>query len=273
MEKKGVLGLGIVKAVILAFIFLAVVAVVTIMVSFELQELDTFKGTASQIEYFLSDNGMANTLSQTPVAWTSATTINNSWLSFDGVNDYINFPVVKPLSQIMAENFTFTIWINSSQNDGRNAQLIKTGAGGISGLYIKDIGNISWHHVNDSNDFINVTGKPINDSEWHLITLNGNGTGFNLSIDATDSYFTDGGLLKLATKYTLDSLSQNTNDHLGYLDEFRWYNRSLSLTEISEIYASGRLANKSLPTTGLIFWLPLNENTGTDVHSLNHSDF
>ena len=65
----------------------------------------------------------------------------------------------------------------------------------------------------------------------------------------------------------------STNTFFGYGDEVRAYNRTLTDVEISEIYASGRTPNSSLPTTGLVLWLPLNENSGTTVHSLNQSDF
>lgn len=40
-------------------------------------------------ESILADNGTATSLTQTPSTFTSATTKNNSWLSFDGVNNYI----------------------------------------------------------------------------------------------------------------------------------------------------------------------------------------
>ena len=73
--------------------------------------------------------------------------------------------------------------------------------------------------------------------------------------------------------YPISCASCGIKPWKGYGDEIRWYNRSLSQSEITQIYNSGRKANSSLPTTGLVLWLPLNEGTGTDVHSFNQSDF
>jgi len=55
----------------------------------------------------------------------------------------------------------------------------------------------------------------------------------------------------------------------GSIDEIRLYNRTLSDTEVLNLNNSGRTPNSSLPTNGLMLWLPFNENVGSDVHSIN----
>ena len=49
----------------------------------------------------------------------------------------------------------------------------------------------------------------------------------------------------------------------GKIDELRIYNRSLSGSEMLELYNSGRVVNDSLVPTGLVFWLPMNETSGS----------
>ena len=48
----------------------------------------------------------------------------------------------------------------------------------------------------------------------------------------------------------------------GSIDELRVYNRTLSLAEVQNINASGRVYNESLVPTGLIFYLPMDEGIG-----------
>ena len=55
----------------------------------------------------------------------------------------------------------------------------------------------------------------------------------------------------------------------GGIDEVRIYNRSLSSLEVSEIYNSGRIANSSLPSNGLVLWYAFDENSDTTVHDLS----
>jgi hypothetical protein len=58
----------------------------------------------------------------------------------------------------------------------------------------------------------------------------------------------------------------------GYLDEARVYNRSLSQAEITAIYNSGRIANSSLPSTGLVAWFPFNEYNGNVTYNLANTN-
>ena len=51
----------------------------------------------------------------------------------------------------------------------------------------------------------------------------------------------------------------------GSVDEFRLYNRSLSASEVTQLYSSGRTANSSLPSDDLWYWYSFNEGSGTNV--------
>ena len=52
----------------------------------------------------------------------------------------------------------------------------------------------------------------------------------------------------------------------GSIDELRVYNQTLIQSQISEIYNSGRIANSSLPSDGLVLWYSFDEGTGTTIY-------
>jgi hypothetical protein len=58
------------------------------------------------------------------------------------------------------------------------------------------------------------------------------------------------------------------------MDEVRMYNRTISQDEINQIYNSGRIANSSLNSTGLVLWLKANEinNNLTIIDSSNYAN-
>ena len=75
-------------------------------------------------ETILADNGTSTTLNEVPTSL-SATAINNSWLSFDGVNDIIIIPYNITIS-IWFKNSTSSVWthlVNSSTQQFVNGEV------------------------------------------------------------------------------------------------------------------------------------------------------
>jgi len=108
---------------------------------------------ASFDEDILADNNSAQTLSVTPYSL-SASAINNSWLSFDGVNDYV----------FIDDNSyeTISYWVNDTSNN--------------------------WIHV------VNTSGILYEDgNEVSSLTLNSyykNTTGWYIGQNSSDDFFT-----------------------------------------------------------------------------------
>lgn len=61
----------------------------------------------------------------------------------------------------------------------------------------------------------------------------------------------------------------NQGQYKGEIDEVRVYNRTLNASTILEIYNSGRNPNSNLNSTGLITWLPFNENSALIAYDLS----
>jgi len=289
MNKQGLFGLETVKAVIIVFIFLVVIAVTLILVSFQLKETGITSNdiTLTPSDTFLSDNGTSNTLTQTPSTWTSATTLNNSWLSFDGVNDVLS------LSNSGAEfnydmNFSGWVWVNISSSD-MNGDIIQKGDLIVSS-------SETWHLSNSATDNLTwydgtspyckaVSSKNLSSLGWVFVGFqierysNGSFINVTLYLDGNVIGYNDT-CLNVTTGFDPDDnneplwIGDGRDQHpKTYIDELRIYNRTLTSAEILELNASGRVANSSLSSTGLVLWLPLNENSGADIHSLNQSDF
>ena len=268
MNKQGLFGLETVKAVIIVFIFLVVIAVTLILVSFQLKETGITSNdiTLTPSDTFLSDNGTSNTLTYTPSTWTNATTLNNSWLSFDGVNDYVSFSGISDPRY----NFTMSLWFNHSSNSAQD-YLFRDGSGRY---FIETNNNKLFFRVNNQTGSYYVdTSNTYNDSVWHNLIITNVQENNNYSI-YIDGVFINNSLI-VASYSTVGSstFGYSANSFDGQLDEVRFYNRPLSENEVLQTYSSGRTPNSSLPTTGLVLWLPLNENSGADIHSLNQSDF
>ena len=257
------------KIVGVIIIIFAIAIVITITLLFLTSMKDNFfdVDTNSTSEYILADNDSAQTLGEIPLTF-SATAKNQTWLSFDGVNDNIYDSSWAPTIYYDTD-FSFSVFFNTSSSTSTKDIILRVG---IDMLYLNK-GILEFYVRNSSNDNVGVNSSYVNDSLWHNVVVKTNTTNKNLSIYIDGVLINSTGLGSLSTSGGVFKIGYTINSWEGYLDEFRYYNKSLSDTEISEIYASGRSPNSSLNSTGLVLWLPLNENTGTDVHSLNQSDF
>jgi len=256
---------------------------------------DSVSETASESasETILADNASTTTLTQTPSTLT-ATAKNNSWLSFDGVNDNVAILEDNFLSNPNL-NMTLSIWVNISgspddSSENHTVLFSRNSASRVNGFfdqYELSLGNGSSNlnksacfgyqngTVSDTTQFVCSTGN-LSENIWHNIVGVHNGSSILLYIDGIlnnsqwiDGYYTS--LLSATAKIGGGSI---TNGYYlnGSLDELRIYNISSTALTV-EIYGSGRVANSSVNSTNLIFWTPMNENSGTDIHSFNQSDF
>ncbi len=253
---------------ILTLVAVAVLVIISIVIFVNLRESFP-QETLSDNETILADNGTTTALAQTPTSLT-ATMKNTTWLSFDGVNDEVE--MITDLNIDSPRNLTYLIWVNTSKNDGLTRTVIEMAVSIeriqlLNGKFFLDTQNDSF-----TNFDIEITGA--NDSSWHQIAFLYNNETGNITSYLDGSVFNTTTIgVKQNYLQTKINLAESSTDFSGFLDELRIYNRTLTTSEISQIYNSGRVANSSLPTTGLVLWLPLNENQGTDVHSFNQTDF
>jgi len=116
----------------------------------ELKTDNTFTGSVS--EFILTDNGTANTLTQTPTSFTSATNKNRTWLNFDGIDDFVE----------IADNSykTISYWVNDTSN--------------------------AWIHVINTSNILYENGNEV--ASLTLNSIKQNSTGWFIGINSSDPF-------------------------------------------------------------------------------------
>ena len=210
----------------------------------------------------------------------SAEKYNNSWLSFDGVNDYVDVSDTE-LQSSSESNLTISIWaymprnktntewentVNSSklfwiEDDTPGLQYSRTG-GGVHRLRFivknqtaNSIDALEYNYVYPINEWHNIVGRleGTNMTIWLDGVLVANNTSSTLNVHQTTPDIRIG-------------KDDNNRYWLGDIDEVRYYNQSLSDVQITEIYNSGRIANASLPSDGLVLWYSFDESQETTIY-------
>lgn len=219
----------------------------------------------------------------------SATANNNTWLNFDGVNDFVTS--VTNMSENLSGGYTFSIWVKTGSSnltigqDGVFLGLRNSTAGSTRPHFYIGTRNTGAGAQYKSRMFVNAscdetaesTGFTKDDQQWHSVIGVYNSTHVLLYVDGvvndtdalsvacinslTDRGFVDYGLLLNSNRYdTPQGITRSA------LDEARIYNRTLSDAEVTQIYDSGRQANSSLPSNGLVLWYSFDEAQGAIVH-------
>ena len=181
-----------------------------------------------------SGSGHTGTLVNGPT-WVASQGTYGQALSFDGVNDAVS--VANPGTyNFGTADFTIALWAKRNVLGGGQRHLVSkcaatTWAAGCKELYFDGNNQLTFGSFSTGDTFANT----IADTNWHHIAVT-----FTDSTNTLRMYV-DGALITTATKaleadaathvVTLGNL-HNSNPFSGLLDEFRVYNRVLTLTEI-----------------------------------------
>jgi len=167
-------------------------------------------------------------------------------LSFDGVNDYI---VVSQNSSINIENGSFFVgmWFktNTVLNNGRVTGLLYKRAGGPVAFLMSLVpgsGIIRWNYYDGTNDLNLYSSVRVDNSLWHFVGWNRNGTNFSLYLDgvmqnsnvSTMGSMTNAGNLEIGS-----GIADGWNYFNGIIDEVRLYGTALSVGQIQQLYLAG----------------------------------
>jgi len=181
-------------------------------------------GTELSSEYILSDNGTANSLAQTPTSL-SATRLNQTWLEFDGVDDYSEVGLSVP-------NFNNDSWMITMEvmfsNDTKKEYLWALGS---------DIEN-------------NTIGLRIQDTKVDLRIINSTGAGStttfgNLNTTLNKSWYTLVVRKKQADRRVYVSYNNNNGYSIGALRNISKEFSSFSNLTIGALVQNSLLNNFS----------------------------
>jgi len=213
-----------------------------------------------------SENILTNyseTLLQTPTT-SSATTPKNSWLEFDGVNDFVEV-TFNDLNFTNNSN-SISLWLNPSISDTAYRDVIFSDWVNREGNFVVHYNSnvLKFEYKNDTTLFSSQYNTLL-PNEWNHIIIGVNNTHsliyINGILEDSDNY--NGNVFYNISQL---SLGKDSSDYGGSIDEVRIYNQSLSQSQITEIYNSGRIANSSLPSENLVLWYKLNAGEGETAY-------
>ncbi len=227
---------------------------------------------------------LTNTLSPVGEGITSSTVTayNNTFLSFDGVDDYVQVTETN-LTQFngtgLANGFTISAWINPKSIGETNGRILdkSTGTAGQEGFTLNLASNNRVQFGLNNGGFKASANNASNFGVWThiLVTINSSQI-LNIYSNGVLSGTANQDLVQaISTINTTNAprignragATDRTFD--GSIDEVRMFNRVLTTDEITAIYNSGRIANNSLNSTGLILYVPFNEGSSTISHDIS----
>ena len=254
---------------VIAITVVVSLALLVIIAIFLFQNLGaiTVQGSASASQSILADNGSAVTISPIDqgVISSSTTSHNSSYMNFDGVNDRVDSDD-RPLSGL--NNISISGWVNFEPLNQPNEFPSFFGQNSDAFIFMTNASNSVSFRVDNltgsgtagstfdfnSNEWFNFIG--VYNSSNVLLYINGvlnSSTDFNGTIDSSADISIGGA---------------TSNFFKGSLDEIRLYNRSLTDTEVSEIFNSGRTSNRSLTEVGLVAYYPFNAGQGNTLYDV-----
>lgn len=192
---------------------------------------------------------ITGTLQNNP-SW--STGIEGGGLTFDGVNQYMDFPDDQNYYDWpVGKSFSFEIWCQSFETLNELQVIIGRETAGSTHWWIgthSSTGNAAFFLYDASQNGGGLLGKTtINDDEWHhIVAVRDAATGHNIlyvdgSLEA-DSVFTySTGFTSASNVQVANFLQGGSHNYFfnGILDEIAIYDRALSESEVREHYSKG----------------------------------
>ncbi len=194
-------------------------------------------------------------------------------LTFNGINNYLN---CGNTSNLQATSFTATSWFKTGditsdvgiifmKGDvfGSTGQETNYGCIKINGGYIR-----CYFEEANSTDHSSTSTNAYNDSTWHFVSWSKNSTHRELRIDYNTEIVS---ALDASTPATnIMNLTIGAHQPLdrywnGSIDDVRIYNRSLSDSELSNIYNYNTFIRE-----GLVSYWKFDEGSGTTAYDTHH---
>lgn len=258
--------LGISLVVILSILF------VGLLWNFGVDNNEIYRNYTNYSNTFLYNSSTTIT-SEEGVISSSIQILNQTWLTFDGADDSVGVSDVQGSNTSIEGANSVNVWFRQKGagggNLGRIAEL-KTSSKYQVAIRINDSGRIQVASYNGS---LNPTlYNQTTMQQWNMVTaiynnnslsfyINGELSGQNNSIGFTGNFINPSYYIQIGNLASPFNRGFN-----GDIDEIRVYNRNLSSSEITQLYNSGRTANSSLPSNGLIAWYSFNEASGTTIY-------
>lgn len=151
-----------------------------------------------------------------------------------------------------SDDFTISAWINPESSNGTEASIMNQNSGGAGRLIVNLNGSRHVRVFLGGSSLISSTQVSL--ATWSYITVTRDGTNVSLWIDSAHigSMSKGDGIDSTDTEIGRGSTAGNYFD--GLIDEVGFWNRTITATEISDIYNSGSASRPGAPTTSTQTW-------------------
>ncbi len=185
-----------------------------------------------------SGNNNTGTLTDSPTYTTGQVGSN----ALDFTSDFDRVVVADDASLSFGSgDFSVGFWFNSTFS-GSVARLVGDMDGGDGYIfYTLGSGDVSFQVTSGGNSVV-LSSNGLFDGTWHYIAGTRSGSDFSLYVDNQLADSTTNGLIgNIDNSNTLriGASSASTNDYDGLIDEVRIYNRSLTSTDVTELFVDG----------------------------------
>lgn len=244
----------------------------------------TFDNSASlsghnsfQNETLLLDNGSSQTLLHPPQSL-NVSAYNQTWLHFDGINDFIDIP---PNSLFdfnrTSTNFTIAFWINGTSLGANDGIIGKWDSGGAPHWYVAYTGTGSnltffqWANSTTTQQHIINVNHSTRQGLWEFFVVTSNNTHvcwYRGSTFADCTATTIVGSNINTRQVNIGTIGSNSTTFAlnASVDEVRMYNTTLNISEVASLFSLARTRNSAPLGTArdanLIFYQSFNENSG-----------
>jgi len=228
--------------------------------------------------YIMNYTNLFNT--QYILSTTRAFNVKNlTWLDMNGTTNYISSQKSSGIiTNTATTNYSVSMWFYhegywvGSWSDQQ--ALFSTRAGSTSSPYFYlTLRSEQYQMRICDSDSCDIVTEPQEPGQWnHILAVYGDSPDGNLTLYLNGKWAgtndnTGGWEDNNQEDFWLGGAS-GFKSFNGSIDEVRIYNRSLTQTEAELLNASGRRANSTLLTDGLIVYLPFNEDSGTASYDI-----
>ncbi len=161
-------------------------------------------------------------------------------LSFDGVDDYVDFGTGPAITG--TGTFTASVWVKPGSAKGSLlVQRSTTSWNGSYGVGIGLDGRVQFHITNVGNGFLFKSDVTVNDGLWHhIVVVRTNSTDGEIYIDGSLAGSGSGPAKSLSSVPVWIGRAFTVPAYFdGSVDEVSIYNRALSAEEVKQLYLKG----------------------------------
>jgi len=170
--------------------------------------------------------------------WTSSGIFGGAF-EFDGSGDYIDCGNDTSLD-FEIDNFSVSVWVKTDLNDDFDIIYKMVGGNPGWGLYTNASGMPGFWAQGSAGAAVTLNAlTAIGDGEWHHIAVTRGGNDFEIFLDGNSEDSDTVAVQNLNTSHNLEIGKDNGVagwEWNGTIDEVAIYNRSLTATEISDLY-------------------------------------